>query len=45
MTSPQKCHILDSLPPMSLLVTSFIIPPPPHVTRQIVTNSFHDQGS
>ena len=44
MTSPRKCHILDLLPPMSLLVTSSIMPPPPHVTRLIVTNSFLDQG-
>ena len=43
MTSPQKCQILDLLPLMSPLVTFFIILPPPHVTRQIVTDFFLNQ--
>ena len=30
----------DPIPPMLPLVTFFIIPPPPNVTRQIVTNFF-----
>ena len=43
MASPKKSQILDLPPPMSLLVTFFIIPPLPHVTMQMVTNSFLDQ--
>ena len=39
MTSTQKCQILEPPPPlMSPLVTFFIIPPTPDVTRQIVTD-------
>ena len=43
MTPPRKCQILDPHPPMSPLVTFFIIPPLPMCHQANSENVFLDQ--